>query len=35
MNNELIIILDLDGTIIGNCYYQSEIYIPVQMLIKE
>lgn len=26
MNNELIIILDLDGTIIGNCYYQSEIY---------
>ncbi len=26
MNNELIIIIDLDGTIIGNCYYQSEVY---------
>ena len=25
-NNQVIFILDLDGTIIGNCSYQSDLY---------
>jgi len=26
MNNKKIFILDLDGTIIGNCSYQADLY---------